>query len=162
MAVIRTWLQRNAVSLEAAAFLVQIISLPLLLVGALLTFRQLTLAAEQVRYAAQQTQGQTILAIGKDSRDLFLKVWEDPALRPILDPTRKNGDPEKVRAFLGTVISHYAMIFRQWKLGNIPNEYWHEVSIDAKAFFKSSEGAKRWRDLRRFYSTDFQQFVDAL
>lgn len=157
------WLRTNADWLSAMASAVQVVGLPLLLIGILATIRQLGLTAEQVRYAAGQTQGQIIQAVGKDGRELFLKVWEDEGLRFIMDTSYlKKADERRAEAFIGAVIGHYALVYRQEKLGNIPEDYWNEVVIDARQLFKSRDVAERWKLVKKFYRQDFQKFVDGL
>jgi len=163
MSRVSIWLRNNSDALQASANAVQVVALPLLIATIVVTIWQLKLTREQVQFAASQTQGQIIQTVGKDGRELFLKVWDDEGLRFLLDP-RANGkkDPKKIEAFIGVVIGHYALVFRQWKLRNIPSEYWDEVVVDARQFFKSEDVSARWKDVKRFYKEDFREFVDKL
>ncbi len=156
------WLQANSAQLQALSSLIQVIGFPVVIIGIFLAYNQLRATADQVRYAASQTQGATVQDTARASRELFMKVWDDAGLRPILDPSIKNTDPARVDAFMGVLINHFATIYRQWKLGNIPEDYWEEVERDAKGFFNSSEVKERWLKVRRFYREDFQKFVNGL
>jgi hypothetical protein len=156
------WLEVNSSQLQALSSAVQIIGIVVVIVGMFLAYKQLRLTAEQVRYAAAQTQGTIVQETAKTSRELLMKVWDDPNLRHLLDSSAPNPEPGKVDAFLKVLINHFATIFRQWKLGNIPQAYWEEVARDAKQFFKSPEVQTRWPQVKDFYKEDFQEFVDRL
>ncbi len=143
MKALSGWLEANSSQLQALSSVVSIIGIVIVIVGLFLAYKQLRLTADQVRYAATQTQGATVQETAKISRELFMKVWDDPNLRHLLDSSAPNPDPRKVDAFLGVLINHFATIFRQWKLGNIPQAYWEEVVRDAQHFFKSPEVQKR-------------------
>lgn len=153
------WFKENSSQLQGLSSAVQIIGFIIVIIGIFLTYFQLRLTAQQVRCAVAQTQGVIIQETSKNSQDLFMKVWDDPNLRHLLDSSAPNPDQRKKDAFIGILISHFATIFRQWKLGNIPQAYWEEVVTDARQFFKSPEVQKIWAQVEPLYKEDFQQFV---
>lgn len=177
------WLHSNSSQLQALSSAVQIIGFVIVIIGIFLTYEQLRLTAEQAKLAADQirlttdqvklttdqlraavaqTQGVTIQETGKISRELFLKAWDDPNLRHFLDPSAPNTDPKKIDAFVGIIINHFATIFRQWRLGNIPQAYWDEVIRDARLFFSITKVKEKWAHVRSAYKEDFQKFVQEL
>jgi len=143
------WLSANSAQLQA-----------LQLLGLVVAIVVLFFTERQVKYAASQTQGMTVQEAAKASRELFMKVWEDPDLRHMLDSDWPNKDPKKLNAFIGVLIQHYATTFRQWRLGNIPQDYWDEIKSDAKDFFRSPQVKVRWMTVKGYYKQDFQRWVE--
>ncbi len=155
-----TWLQSNSSQLQALAAVFQVIGLIVVIITLAFTVRQLTLTAKQVKFAAGQTQGATIQELAKEGRELFMKVLDDPNLRHIVDSSAPDVDPAKADIFMGILIQHYAIAFRQWKLGNIPQAYWEEVEKDARGFFRNPQVKKRWQHVKHYYKEDFIEFVE--
>lgn len=123
---------------------------------------QLKYTAEQLKHAAAQTQGVTIQEISRVSRDLFIKAIDDPGLRILTDPAAENINPHKVCNFIGVLIQHYATTFLQWRLGNIPNDFWDMIELDCKEFFQNPLVLERWNVLKSMYKGPFVDFVEQL
>ncbi len=149
------WLGRNSSQLQTMGTLLVIVALGFAWVQLRQTARQLQLTVAQMQATTMQERANT-------SQQLILKAWDDPSLRILFDPSAPNSDPKKVRGFTMVLINHFAMTFRQGKLGNIPPEYWEEFQRDAKDFFKSPQVKEVWNGIKRYYGEDFQSFVDKL
>jgi hypothetical protein len=121
---------------------------------------QIKLTSDQVRLTLAQTQASTFQETTRIARELIMKAWDDPKLRPLLDPEASNTDPRKIDGFLRVVIQHYTAAYRHWKLGNFPKEVGEEIEADARQFFCSPGVQERWAEVRKFYSKDTQEFVE--
>ena len=154
------WSGQNSAQLRLLCNLALIAGMIFIIVGLQSMHQQLQFAGEQIRTAVNQTQAAAAHEITKVNRELTAKIWDDPKLRPILDPSTKNTDPKKVEGFIFILIQHYATAFRQWKQGNIAQENWEELATDAQQLFKSPEIRRRWLKIRDLYKKDFQEFVE--
>lgn len=162
LTIMWNWLKCNSTQLQAIASIVQIIGIVLIVVTLFLTISQLRLTVKQIKLNAAQVQGTTIQEIAKQGRLLFMKAWDDPELRCIVDTTAQDCETDKGKAFIGILIQHYATAFRQKQLRNIPEAYWQEIQSDAKQFFESPEVKKKWPQVKNFYQQDFIVFVEML
>lgn len=111
----------------------------------------------------QQIQGSTIQAAFQTTADLTLKALEDPDFHSLVfDRENTPSELGKQRMFLALLINHYYTMFRQYRLGTLPSEYWEDVRIDAKAFFNQFIPKDRWGSMKQAYAQDFRDFVDSL
>lgn len=153
LATIWCILKTNSAQLQTLFAFIQAIAICLVPIGLYLTYQQMRVSVIQTRATIQQDNA-------KSSRELVMKVWDDPKLRPILDPAMKNTDPKKIEAFLLVLIQHYSTTFRQWSQGSISEDYWQEVKNDACQFLKNPTAKQLWPRVKALYKMDFQHFVE--
>jgi len=95
-------------------------------------------------------------------RDLFFEVLKDKDFVARVAP-----DPNAVEQFktemLGTIlINHCEQIYRTAKNNFFTDDDWQGLQNDIEDFFSWNIVKTRWQSNRRFYSLDFQDYVDGL
>lgn len=95
-------------------------------------------------------------------RDLFFEVLKDKDFVAKVAP-----NPEAVEQFktemLGTIlINHCEQIYRTAKNNFFSSDDWEGLQNDIEDFFSWNVVKNRWQSIRRFYSEDFQNYVDNL
>ncbi len=110
-----------------------------------------------------QIQGSTVQATFQTTKSLIFKALEDPAYHPLLMGGEKLDEGKlKRKYFLGLMVNHYYTIFRQYRLGNIPLAYWHDVEHDLKMFFRNKISKENWKSRKKGFSPDFVKYIDTL
>lgn len=95
-------------------------------------------------------------------RDLFFEVLKDKDFVAKVAP-----NPDAVEQFktemLGTIlINHCEQIYRTAKNSFFSSDDWEGLQNDIEDFFSWDVVKTRWQSIRRFYSGDFQDYVDNL
>jgi hypothetical protein len=98
--------------------------------------------------------------INDSHRDLFFEVLKDQDFIARVAP-----NPNAIEQFktemLGTIlINHCEQIFRTAKNNLFSSDDWVGLQNDIEDFFNWNVVKTRWQSNRRFYSEDFQNFVD--
>jgi hypothetical protein len=113
--------------------------------------------------AINQIQGTTIQSSYQVTKELMLKAMEDPELQPLLPGYDKlSKEALKQKYLLTLLVNHYYTMFRQYDLGNLPDEYWSDIDKDAAIFFREFIPQKNWNSMKKGYNSDFVSYVDSI
>lgn len=95
-------------------------------------------------------------------RDLFFEILKDKDFVARVAPDSNAVEQFKTE-MLGTIlINHCEQIYRTAKNNFFTDDDWQGLQNDIEDFFSWNIVKTRWQSNRRFYSVDFQDYVDGL
>ncbi|MDR2125651.1 MAG: hypothetical protein LBP63_02310 [Prevotellaceae bacterium] len=93
-------------------------------------------------------------------RDLFFEILKDEYFVSKVAPNSNEIEQFKTE-MLGTIlINHCEHIYKTAKNNLFSNDDWIGIQNDIEDFFNWSIVKTRWQSNRKFYSEDFQTFID--
>ncbi len=60
----------------------------------------------------------------------------------------------------GMLIRQFANVFQLRQMGHVGDSLWAAHKADISAFFRSKPNERRWEALKKYYDSDFRNFVD--
>lgn len=116
----------------------------------------------QIRNAARSSQATMIDRLNASSRELHLRMMEDPDLAPLsISGSTPDEVAEKKRdRFLGFFINYYATAFDVYRLGQIPADLWDALVADGRQLFENRQVREKWKHVERLHTEPFKTFVN--
>lgn len=109
----------------------------------------------------QAKQSEAMTKITEAHRTLFFEILKDDKLTIL---SSQNKDSDKFREeMLGTLlVNHSNLLYTYAKKGLIEDDDWDGIQNDIADFYSWEIVKKRWQEIKRFYSTDFIDFINNL
>lgn len=141
--------------------LISVIAVILSIITLIIHLKSLKQYKRQNNNAIDSLQSDAMMNITQAHKTLFLDLLKDDTLTKIICP---DGNVEKYREkMVGTLlINHCNSIFTYATKALIEDDDWKGLQNDIFDFFTWPVVSCRWPEIRRFYSLEFQEFVDDL
>lgn len=127
---------------------------------AVLIFIGLAITGYQLNQNAKASRVATLERIEESSRNLQLKILDDPDLHTILLGEKEGKAAAKRDIFIGTIINHYSFVYDLYGMGQIPEKIWNIYCKDMKNFFLSPVTKTRWEQVSKYHTPEFRRFID--
>lgn len=102
------------------------------------------------------------MSIIKAHRELFAMIVQNDELLKIISSNNVTVD-EARRRYIGTMlINHCESIYTYAQNRYISNDDWCGTQNDIREMFSWEVVINRWKEIRGYYTIDFQNFIDSL
>ncbi|WP_305133386.1 hypothetical protein [Thomasclavelia cocleata] len=143
------------------SIILSILAIVISIITLVVNLKSLKQSKRQNQNAVESLQSDAMMNITQAHKTLFLDLLKDEALIKIICPD--NNVDEYRKSMIGTLlINHCNTIFTYASKALIEEDDWNGLQNDISDFFTWPVVKKRWPQIRRFYSLEFQTFVDDL